>query len=109
MHRPDRRNEDSMKYPASYALLEQEELTYLEGGSLWTKAVSMFNWLYGGTLQGQFLNSIRSTAWSCLKDVSLKPVVEWGKSFWQMSWFNKATFLYGGYLVTKTTLDYLKK
>lgn len=98
-----------MNYPASYALLEEEELTYLEGGSAWTKAVSIFNWLYGGTLQSQFLSSIRSTAWNCLKNASLKPVVEWGKSFWQMSLFSKATFLYGGYLVTKTTITYWNK
>lgn len=98
-----------MRYPADYTVLAQDELVYLEGGTFWTGAAKLFDKLIGVTFQKQFLSSIRNTTWDCLDQKSLKPVLEWGKAFWEMSLPSKVVFLYGGYLTARTTVEYWNK
>lgn len=95
----------NMKYPANYVVVEQEELLAVTGGN----ALDIFDQLTGSMFQNQFLNSVRATVWNCLQQKSLRPVVDWGKDFWHMSLLGKVTFLYGGFRVGQTTVNYWKK
>ncbi len=97
-----------MNYPAEYIVLETEEMTYLEGGSIYTVGQKVFNSIYNtiaNNCQAQFLNSLRGMVWNCLQQQSLQPVEEFGKDFMNLSLAKKVTFLYGGYLVGKTTVE----
>ena len=97
-----------MNYPAEYIVLEAEEMTYLEGGSIYTVGQKVFDTLYksfANKCQAQFMNSLRGMVWNCLQQQSLQPVEEFGKDFMNLSLAKKVTFLYGGYIVGKTTVE----
>lgn len=97
-----------MTYPAAYAALTQEEMAAVSGGISAEKMINIFNKVIGKQFQDKFLANLRNAVWSSLQSESVQPVLDWCGSFWQMSLFDKVVFLYGGYLVGKTTVDYWK-
>lgn len=94
-----------MKYPAKYVILRPDELPAQTGAG----ALELFDKVIGDTFKSQFLNSIRVMAWNCLQQKSLQPTVDWVKEFSNMFVLNKLTFLYGGFRVGQTFMDYWKK
>lgn len=104
---------EQIKYPASCALLEEDELVYLAGGAdadkLLEKIVNLFYKAIGKELQKNFLKSFDTMVWDCLNEESPQPLLNWCDEFWKMSLPRKAVFLYSGYYVVKTTVEYWQK
>ena len=96
-----------MNYPAVYSVIDETEMTYIEGGT--PDYMGLFNYLIGNYLRDQVLGDVRSTVWNSAKQFSLTPIKDWAENFWKMNILAKAGYLYGAYHLGETIIGYLDK
>ncbi len=82
-----------MVYPCVYTKIQEEEMTYLSGGS----PLDAFNYLLGDWFKDMVLSDIRNSVWNSLQQVSLQPVADTGKKVLGWSIPAQAAYAYGVY------------
>lgn len=80
-----------MTLPMNCSVIEEEELTYVDGGSL----SNVFVYLFGNYFRDQVLSGVRSAVWNSAKQGSVAPLVSWYTSLEDMSLLGHLAFFIG--------------
>ena len=95
-----------MNYPVAYAVISEEEMSYISGGKS-PNYKGLFDYMMGDYLRDTVKGDIRNAVWNSAKQTSFKPLIDWFKSFGKMGIVGQAGYIYGGYHLWEAIKGYL--
>ena len=94
-----------MNYPVAYAVIPEEEMSYISGGANYK---GLFNYMMGDYLRDVAKGDVRDVVWNCAKQTSLTPLVNWAKNLRHMGIVGQLGYVYGFYHLWEDVKGFLK-
>ena len=95
-----------MNYPVAYAVIPEEEMSYISGGKE-TYYNGLFDYMMGDYLRDTVKSDVRNAVWNSAKQSSFTPLVNWFKTVDDMGVIGQLGNFYGFYHLREAVKGYL--
>lgn len=95
-----------MNYPVAYAVIPEEEKTYIVGSGD-VQYEKLFNYFIGDFLRDTVKSDVRNAIWNSAKQSSFTPIANWFKNVDDMGVIAHLGYFYGFWHIWRDVKSYL--